>query len=54
LLASSAHETPVACSEEGVGLGCRCGDLAEDPFDVAVAFARLSGFGLGAGLDGLG
>ena len=54
LLASSADEAPVACTEERVGLGCRGGDFAEDALEVAVAFAGLAGFGAGPGLDGLG
>jgi len=43
---------PVALPEEGVGLGGRGGDLAEDPFEVGVALAGGAGAVLGAGLDG--
>ena len=54
LLAAAADEAPVALAEERVGLGGGGGDLAEDAFEVAVAFAGVAGFDLGSGLDGLG
>src|SRR6266511_302050 len=51
-LAAALDQAPVALPEEGVGLGGRGGDLAEDPFQVGVALAGGAGAVLGPGLDG--
>ena len=53
-LASAFDDAPVAFAEEGAGLGCRGGGLAEQALEVRVAFAGLAGAVSGPGLDGAG